>query len=1315
MDQLNLSGSGTGACLDLAWDKAGEVLAVLQQGSGSVTLWDAHTKKTTVMDTGMKDLTFLRWSVVGPQLAVGTAKGNLLIYNKQNLRKIPIMGKHTKKIVCGAWNRENKLALGSEDRQITLTTADGDHIRNIPVKSDPCDLQFSDMKRGDRGAERDHTLSVNMARQTILLFNIDESGEKPLELAFQSKYGGIVAFRWYGDGYIMIGFSSGYCVVVSTHSKEIAQEIHSSSLFKETGLADLTVSEVLYRAAACGDNCVRFLDIKDNWKEIAEDAIVLPDEHGQMDRVAWSPDGQIFTLACKSGNLYNFLAHVPNFTARCGARLLYLSSLHEIAVSDIVPGKTPVPGSVIRVGVEPAFVGLGPHHAVVGGNNHAWFYRLTPGTRAAADDGAGGASTPVAEREYIGTVDCICLSSTHVAALSKSVVQLHKIEKDDRNETVVLPDHDTADVTCVALTEDFLFYGNARGGLRVYNVRDGQNIGEHTCPSGVAQVFPNATGTRVVVVLRSRSAYVYSPATDELVEVPEFPPAVDTVIWDLNDWSTFVAADAQRLATYVYSPASMRGPKVEKVGTTDLPSGARAAALHSGYVVCQGTGGALETVLLTTHLAISTPAAIQADRRKAFASMCALHRLKSAWELAHALGTKEVLLELGKLALSLLDVETALRVYRKLGDVSVVLELQKLVTLEDRNLLAGNVALMLGDYGLAQELFLASSAPVEALHMRRDLLDWEQALDLARTLAADQIPFISREYGKHLEFTSQYQKALQMFEAGLTHDPLHRLHDEQCFAGIARTSIRLGDIHRGLEIASKSGSRPLCRDCAGLLEALKQYKEAAVLWEKAENWERAGSLYLRLKNYAAVKPLMDEGRITTPKLFIEYGRAKESDGAYAEAAKAYERAGEFSALVRLNLEKLDNAEAAFAFVRKSRNAEGASLVAKFCVAAGNYKAAIEFFLIARRNDEAFELAKKFDLVAVYAELLKETGDKDQMKRIAEWFEAQSRPGDAGVFYAKCGQHHRALKLFLLCGEKFLNEAIEVVGRAKDDVLTQTLLEFLLGGSDNIPKDVNFIFKTHMAVGNYALAARTANIIAGQEQALGNYKGARDMLFEALRELMLRNLPVPTELTNSLVLLHSYIMVKSVIVLGDHMTAARLLLRVARSISKFPSHVVPILTTTVIETRRAGLKRSAFEYAAMLMRPEHRNSIKPEFLKNIDHIARKPVRTEDDEEASACPYCAYPVLNTTLDCSQCMNTLPWCIITGRHMVNDNWAECPSCHFPALHDAFNTYLSNLEASNGLCPMCQATVPLPVDIVPVAGVKERLTKVNDENAKN
>ena len=67
----------------------------------------------------------------------------------------------------------------------------------------------------------------------------------------------------------------------------------------------------------------------------------------------------------------------------------------------------------------------------------------------------------------------------------------------------------------------------------------------------------------------------------------------------------------------------------------------------------------------------------------------------------------------------------------------------------------------------------------------------------------------------------------------------------------------------------------------------------------------------------------------------------------------------------------------------------------------------------------------------------------------------------------------------------------------------------------------------------------------------------------------------------------------------HSQAARMLLRIAQNISKFPAHIVPILTSTVIECHRSGLRYSAFNYAAMLMRPEHRQQIDDKYKKKIE--------------------------------------------------------------------------------------------------------------------
>ena len=91
-------------------------------------------------------------------------------------------------------------------------------------------------------------------------------------------------------------------------------------------------------------------------------------------------------------------------------------------------------------------------------------------------------------------------------------------------------------------------------------------------------------------------------------------------------------------------------------------------------------------------------------------------------------------------------------------------------------------------------------------------------------------------------------------------------------------------------------------------------------------------------------------------------------------------------------------------------------------------------------------------------------------------------------------------------------------------------------------------------------------------------------------------------------------------------------------------IVPILTSTVIECHRAGLKNSSFSYAAMLMRPEYRNQIDLKYKKKIEMIVRKPDKTEEEEPLSQCPYCGFQLPETELLCPECKCSIPYCIVT-----------------------------------------------------------------------
>ncbi len=250
-------------------------------------------------------------------------------------------------------------------------------------------------------------------------------------------------------------------------------------------------------------------------------------------------------------------------------------------------------------------------------------------------------------------------------------------------------------------------------------------------------------------------------------------------------------------------------------------------------------------------------------------------RFKEAWSICELLNDTESWKKFAEEAVSNLDIELAIQVYRKLGDVAMVLSLDQVKNMEDKNLLAGNIAMCLGDFATAQELFLASSKPIAALDMRRDLLHWDQALDLSKTLAPSQIPFISKEYAQQLEFMGDYPASLMHYEKGITNLPDNKEHDDACMGGVARMAIRMGDIRRGVKLVMKSSSKQLKKECASLLDGMKQYNEAGALYEASQSWDKAAAVYIRTKHWSKVGELMQH--ITSPKLLIQYAKAKEAD------------------------------------------------------------------------------------------------------------------------------------------------------------------------------------------------------------------------------------------------------------------------------------------------------------------------------------------------------------------------------------------------------------------------------------------------------
>ncbi|XP_054000054.1 WD repeat-containing protein 19 [Hylaeus anthracinus] len=1288
-----------GLCTGFGWDSDGDLLAIISQNSSTITLWDATTGKKSQIDAGVRDgLTCIMWAKRSCLLAVGTQKGNLVLYDHINAKRIPILGKHKKRITCGAWSYEGLLALASEDKVLTISTSDGDTHREIPLQGDPSDIQFNEMKMDHRiGGE--NTVSLIISKTTLFLYNILDP-ENPIELAFQKRYGPIITYKWYGDGYILVGFETGYFTAISTHIKEVGQELFQVKNHKDS-LTDLAISQVIGKIATCGDNTIKIHSLQN--LEETEQLITISGETG-ITKVEWSTDGSMIAAVTYTGNVLVYLIQIPKLFSVCGNKIALLTSLTEVAVNFYMLDKENPEPITINTIIEPSVLAVGPMHVTVGLNNRALFWDISENSYN---------TTVHFERDYLATIDSIRLNETYVSVLFDGKLQLHSIKVDqfltkEGKDTKMFPDSNASDfrITCHALSTDFFIYASDMGHIIYFCLEVFNQCTEYIHNTGIKEIYLDANGTQLCFIDNKSDAYVYSPMQEIVLQIPDCPDYIQGIIWDQNilERNIFAVYNKSIIVTYIFVKYFIKGTKIVKINTTKLPSETVPLLMYSGELTLSSVSNKLIQITLSSHEDIGN--VVESTKcKEVLENQLLSRRFQQAWNTCEKINEKESWLKLGESAIVNLNINFAIRVYRYIEDASMVWALQNIENIDELSLLCGHACILLGDYNQAEQFFLQSSEPVQALYLRRDLMQWEQALNLALKLKADEIPYIAREYAQQLEFTGNYPKALTNYERGLvdsntlSHTTIHNPHHRNlCLAGIARMSIRCGDSRRGVSIAmDNESSRQLRKECAEILETMKQFNEAALLYEKTEYFDKAASAYIKLKNWQKVGQLLPQ--ISSAKINIQYAKAKEAEGRYEEAAKAYESAKDYENIIRINLEYLNNPARSVEVVQQTKSIEGAKLVAKYFQKMNDYNSAIKFLILSTCHDEAFQLANQHGKMELYGEILLNTVDdsnarKEDFRSLAMHFESQKNNLLAGKYYFHAKEYQKALRHLLKAAQLMTDEdevftlAIDTVASSKDDKLANQLIDFLLGG-DGLPKDPKYLFRLYMARKQYREAAKTAVIIANEEQTSGNYRNAHDVLFSMYQELKRNKINIPLEMQNNLRLLHSYILVRLHVKKSDHLRGARMLIRVANNISKFPSHIVPILTSTVIECQRAGLKNAAFNFAAMLMRPEYRNQIDAKYSKKIEAIVRKPPRSKDneieDEPLTPCPFCKSKLPETEITCDKCKNAIPFCIATGRHIVEDDFTTCPQCDFPAIRSEF----IRIVESEGTCPMCSEKV--------------------------
>lgn len=231
------------------------------------------------------------------------------------------------------------------------------------------------------------------------------------------------------------------------------------------------------------------------------------------------------------------------------------------------------------------------------------------------------------------------------------------------------------------------------------------------------------------------------------------------------------------------------------------------------------------------------------------------------------------------------------------------------------------------------------------------------------------------------------------------------------------------------------------------------------------------------------------------------------------------------------------------------------------------------------------------------------------------------------------------------------------------------------------------------------AVKTCLIYASDELRTGTYRNAHQAFVNTVLQLRSdENRQIPIPLYNAFRIVHFYYIAKLHSEAELNYEAGRLLQFVYpeyQAFSQRQNHIIlqgtfmhrkfvfdlildalEMLTLTVVECSKAGLRETALDACCMLMKTDMRHDVDPQYKKKFELLVRKRGKGGADvvdipDEDSPCPQCQAPLSNYTHHCSSCNTTVPFCIFSGRHLVAGDFTYCPYCQFPALYSELIKY--------------------------------------------
>jgi len=106
----------------------------------------------------------------------------------------------------------------------------------------------------------------------FLLFRYD-SINNPNTIDFAEKFGTITKYQWFGDGYVVIGFSNGYIQIILTGNYNEAETLLSTKVFN-SHIQDISINETKMKLAIACFDTIKLFSLS-SYQELKQDKISI--------------------------------------------------------------------------------------------------------------------------------------------------------------------------------------------------------------------------------------------------------------------------------------------------------------------------------------------------------------------------------------------------------------------------------------------------------------------------------------------------------------------------------------------------------------------------------------------------------------------------------------------------------------------------------------------------------------------------------------------------------------------------------------------------------------------------------------------------------------------------------------------------------------------------------------------------------------------------------------------------------------------------------------------------------------------------------